>query len=130
MKTTFHFFGIISRPRFCSFRSFFETRPAASQIFCKGCQLQRLLAEKYFLIRHPQLRKRLQSLFHCNGCWPFTISLPFILILGSKEVLSSAKNLNVYLFLSITKVMIGLNDKQMSSNHSSNERKNSFIFLS
>ena len=40
-------------PSFCSFRSFFETRPAASQIFCKGCQLQGLLAETYFLIKHP-----------------------------------------------------------------------------
>ena len=59
-------------------------------------------AAKYFLIRS-QLRKRLQSLCHCNGRWPFTISILFILILGSKEVLLSAKTLNLYLFLSITK---------------------------
>ena len=37
---TFYFFGIIWRPGFCSFRNFCKTRPAASQIFCKGCHLQ------------------------------------------------------------------------------------------
>ena len=37
-----------------------------------------------------------------------------ILIMGSKEVLLLAKNLNLYLFLSVTKVMIGINGKQIS----------------
>ena len=36
--------------RFCLFRSFFETRPAASQILCKGCQLQRLQMIVYKLL--------------------------------------------------------------------------------
>ena len=37
-----------------------------------------------------------------------------ILILGNKDVLLSAKNLNLYLFLSVTKVMIGINSRQIS----------------
>ena len=54
----------------------------------------------YFLIR---TQEKTSVLCHCNGCWPFTISIPFILILGSKEVLLSAKNLNLYVFLSMIK---------------------------
>ena len=102
---------------------------------CKSNILQRLpitetFSREILLDQIPsQLRKTLQSLCHCNGCWSFTISIPFILILGSKEGLLSAKNLNLCTsFLVSQKVMIGLNNKQMSSNHSSNERKNLLIF--
>ena len=47
LPATLHFFGIISRSSFYSFRSFFENGPAASQIFCKGCRLGAIIVWRY-----------------------------------------------------------------------------------
>ena len=65
--------------------------------------MQSASEENYFFIRHPLKIGMNRTLCNDDDRSPLTISIRYTLIFSSKEVLFLAKNLNLDLFLSVTK---------------------------